>query len=79
MGVLQEYGDSTLDLNVEPAWIQGITGCGVVVGVVDDGKLFMCDCTSALYIGSCTTKWVTLMKFLFQELSLHILIFPQTS
>ena len=25
------------DLNVEPAWIQGITGKGVVVAVVDDG------------------------------------------
>lgn len=26
------------DLNVEPAWIQGITGRGVVVAVVDDGR-----------------------------------------
>ncbi len=25
------------DLRVEPAWIQGYTGCGSVVGVVDDG------------------------------------------
>ena len=36
-GVLQELGDSTRDLNVEPAWLQGLTGCNVVVGVVDDG------------------------------------------
>ena len=38
-GVLQENGDSTRDLNVEPAWIQGYTGCNVVVAVVDDGEL----------------------------------------
>lgn len=25
------------DLNVEPAWIQGLTGRGVTVAVVDDG------------------------------------------
>ena len=29
-----------LDINAEPAWIQGFTGIGVVVGVVDDGKLY---------------------------------------
>ena len=28
----------TRDMNVEPAWIQGITGRGVTVAVVDDGK-----------------------------------------
>ena len=28
-----------LDLNVEPVWMQGITGDGVVVGIVDDGQL----------------------------------------
>ena len=27
-----------LDLNVEPVWMQGINGSGVVVGVVDDGE-----------------------------------------
>ena len=26
------------DMNVEPAWIQGLTGKGVRVAVVDDGK-----------------------------------------
>uniref|UniRef100_A0A1X7T4W9 Peptidase S8/S53 domain-containing protein n=1 Tax=Amphimedon queenslandica TaxID=400682 RepID=A0A1X7T4W9_AMPQE len=26
-----------LDLNAEPAWIQGYTGIGILVGVVDDG------------------------------------------
>ena len=25
------------DLNVEPAWMQGINGEGIVVAVVDDG------------------------------------------
>lgn len=25
------------DLNVEPAWLQGLTGEGVVVAIVDDG------------------------------------------
>ena len=33
----QTYGPSGLDLNVEPVWQDGITGQGVVVGVVDDG------------------------------------------
>ena len=41
-GVLQENGDSTRDLNVEPAWLQGVTGCNVIVGVVDDGKIHAC-------------------------------------
>lgn len=26
------------DLNVEPAWLQGLTGEGVVVAIVDDGQ-----------------------------------------
>ena len=26
------------DLNVEPVWIQGITGCNSVVAIVDDGE-----------------------------------------
>jgi hypothetical protein len=26
-------------LNVEPAWIQGYSGCNVTVAVVDDGNL----------------------------------------
>ena len=34
----QTNGPSGLDLNVEPVWQEGITGQGVVVGVVDDGK-----------------------------------------
>ena len=35
----QDGGHSGLDLNVLPAWIQGYTGRGVVVSVVDDGIL----------------------------------------
>ena len=30
-------GQAGKDLNVEPAWMQGITGKGVVVSVFDDG------------------------------------------
>ena len=26
------------DLRVEPAWLQGLTGCGITVAVVDEGK-----------------------------------------
>ena len=33
----QSGGRSGMDLNVLPAWIQGYTGRGVVVSVVDDG------------------------------------------
>ena len=38
----QVGGSHDSDLNVEPAWIQGITGKGVVVAVVDDGELHKC-------------------------------------
>ena len=38
----QVGGSGGSDLNVEPAWIQGITGKGVVVAVVDDGELYAC-------------------------------------
>ena len=36
------------DLNVEPAWIQGITGCNSIVAIVDDGMFlagtkYVCD------------------------------------
>ena len=30
--------DAGRDLNVERAWLQGLTGCGIVVAVVDDGN-----------------------------------------
>ena len=30
-----------VDLNVEPAWIQGYTGKNIIVGVVDDGKYWV--------------------------------------
>ncbi len=26
------------DLNIERAWLQGVTGCGSVVAIVDDGE-----------------------------------------
>jgi len=31
------------DLNVEPVWIQGITGCNSIVAIVDDGKTLVCE------------------------------------
>ena len=34
-------GMSGKDLNVEPAWMQGITGKGVVVSVFDDGMIIL--------------------------------------
>jgi len=37
-GVIQQFGEDRRDLNVEPVWIQGVTGCNVIVGVVDDGN-----------------------------------------
>ena len=30
-------------MNVEPAWLQGLTGEGVTVAIVDDGEDFNCD------------------------------------
>ena len=36
----QNGGHSGVDLNVLPAWIQGYTGKGVVVSIVDDGVLY---------------------------------------
>ena len=32
------HGRSTRDMNVQWAWEQGITGKGVVVTILDDGK-----------------------------------------
>ena len=34
----QTNGPSRLDLNVQPVWMQGIDGSGVVVAIVDDGE-----------------------------------------
>lgn len=34
----QVGGRSGVDVNILPAWIQGYTGLGVVVTIVDDGK-----------------------------------------
>ena len=35
----QSTGPAGVDLNVVPAWNQGFNGKGVVVSVLDDGKL----------------------------------------
>jgi subtilisin family serine protease len=34
--MLQNRGQG-LDMNVQPAWMEGITGLGVVVTILDDG------------------------------------------
>ena len=36
-GQFIEYSGN--DINVEPAWLQGWTGCNVTVAVVDDGMV----------------------------------------
>lgn len=35
-----QFGEEYIgnDLRVEPAWLQGITGCNVTVAIVDDGR-----------------------------------------
>ena len=30
---------SGADINVEPAWLQGVNGSGIIVAIVDNGKL----------------------------------------
>lgn len=61
-GVIQQFGEDRRDLNVEPVWIQGVTGCNVIVGVVDDGKYgtvspiaHKSNLDSAYMAGECTT------------------------
>lgn len=46
-GVLKENANTSRDLNVVPAWKQGVTGHNVTVGVIDNGRvmcifLFIC-------------------------------------
>ena len=49
------------NMNVRPVWDQGITGKGVVVSILDDGKLFcsniniVCMYTIQLYIYTLNT------------------------
>ena len=33
-----QAGEGGRDINVEPAWLQGLTGSGVNVAIVDDGE-----------------------------------------
>ena len=39
LNIGQTGGPAGRDINVVPAWMQGFTGKGVVVGIVDEGKL----------------------------------------
>ena len=36
-----ELNGNRNDINVQPVWLQGITGKGVTIGIVDDGKYFV--------------------------------------
>lgn len=36
----QNGGKAKLDLNVEAAWAQGVTGKNITTAIMDDGKLF---------------------------------------
>lgn len=42
-------GSAGNDLNVEPVWMQGITGKGVVVSVFDNGM----SCTCTVFVNDC--------------------------
>ena len=43
--------DILVDIKAEPAWIQGYTGMGITVGVVDDGKeCKSCNCTAKKFV-----------------------------
>ena len=52
----QTSGHTGLDLNVVPAWIQGYTGKGVVVSIVDDGRPSSCAHWPCLTITGCTSS-----------------------
>ena len=39
------------DLNVEPVWIQGTTGCNSFVAIVDDGKTLVCEQMFMYHLG----------------------------
>ena len=49
-------------MNVEPAWIQGYSGCNVTVAVVDDGKSWII-ITNFYIIYSCMLPLVGLDIF----------------
>ena len=36
-----ELNGNRNDINVQPVWLQGVTGKGVTIGIVDDGKYFV--------------------------------------
>ena len=48
----QTRGPSGLDLNVEPVWMQGITGRGVVVAFVDDGNNSQSSCIIIIVVSN---------------------------
>ena len=38
-GLREGKANTSYDLNIEPAWIQGCTGKDIVLGIVDDGEM----------------------------------------
>ena len=64
----QTRGPSGLDLNVEPAWMQGITGEGVIVGIVDDGMLHCC----SVHVNYDPTIYVCKCSIIFSCVTLYI-------
>ena len=44
------------DLNVERAWLQGLTGCNVTVTVVDDGMVKQHDKLASIIVRSSNCK-----------------------
>ena len=45
-----ELNGNRNDINVQPVWLQGITGKGVTIGIVDDGKYFVWSLLIQLWI-----------------------------
>ena len=48
----QNGGKAKLDLNVEAAWAQGVTGKNVTTAIMDDGKLGV----TVIYVGRSSSK-----------------------
>lgn len=58
----QNGGKIRLDLNVQAAWDQGITGKNVTTAIMDDGKLIICSWhTQPLFIIILSLKFVSLI------------------
>lgn len=59
----QNGGKAKLDLNVEAAWAQGVTGKNITTAIMDDGKIFFNFSFIWMLMGSSIRKWGTYLKF----------------